>query len=347
MNHFQFSFFNLKPASAAALLTLSSACAAAEPPPWPPVEEVLQVVRTNLPALDEQRLQAGAVQGLLAGLAPDVLPGATAVSTNLPVAKLRVYDGDRGYLRVGRVDAALPTELAAAHAALARTNALRGLVLDLRFAGGTDFAAVPAAAAVFTGTNRPALRLGDEVWTAPPGAAAGPALPVMVLVNHDTAGAAEALAAAVRHGAGRTLVLGAATAGQARDYRTITLSTGARLRIAGDTVAVVDGPELGASGVRPDLAVTVDPADEKIWFADEYRAVRRGQDVAMGARRFNEADLVRLRRGGRPPAEAPADAPQFRTDDVPATPPGPRAPVVVQDPVLARALDLLAVAGGD
>lgn len=314
----------------------------AETPPWPPVDEVLRAVRTNLPALDEQRLQSNAVHGLLAGLVPDVLTDADAPPAIPPIAKVRVYDRGKGYLRVGQVDAALPAELAAARAELARTNDLRGLVLDLRFAGGTNFAAVPAAAALFVGTNRSALRLAGRTFDAPPPAGStAPPLPVMVLVNHETAGAAEALAAAVRHGAGRTLVFGAATAGQARDYKVVTLSTGARLRIAGDAVAIVGGPELGGAGVRPDLPVAVDPADEKVWFADEFRAVRRGQDVAVGRRRFSEADLVRLRRGGRPPAEQSAPAPDDETDGLPAGRPDVPPPVVVQDPVLARALDLL------
>lgn len=324
---------------AGVLLALALTGRAAEPPPWPPVEEVLEVVRTNLPAVDEQRLRAGAVQGLLANLAPEVLPEAAPV-TNPPVARLRVYDGAHGYLRVGTVNDALPAELAAARAALARTNHLRGLVLDLRFAGGSDFAAVPAAAALFTGTNRPVLRLAERTFEAPADAASPPALPVMVLVNHETAGAAEALAAAVRAVAPRTLALGAVTAGQARNYRTVTLSTGARLRLAAEPVEVVGGPALGAAGFRPDLPVAVDPDDERLWFVDEYRPVRRGQDVQLAPRRFSEADLVRLRRGGRPleprPAEGdPAPAP-------PARPEAPAAPLTVQDPVLARALDLLA-----
>ncbi|HMO64993.1 MAG TPA: S41 family peptidase, partial [Verrucomicrobiota bacterium] len=320
MKDFKLQIRDFRWPAACVLLALTLAARAAEPPPWPPVAEVLEAVRTNLPAVDEQRLRAGAVQGLLASLAPDVLPEAAA-ATNPPVARLRVYDGAHGYLRVGTVDAALPAELAAARAALARTNSLRGLVLDLRFAGGTDFAAVPAAAALFTGTNRPALRLaGQTLEPAAEAAAPPPDLPVMLLVNRQTAGAAEALAAAVRAGAARTLALGAITAGQARDYRTVTLSTALRRRAGrsrGRPAAGRGGFPAGPGGDRgPGRRAAVvcgripRPAPRS-GCAARAPALQRGRPRAPPTRRpaAGRPPPVRAeRRNGRPARDQPRSA---------------------------------------
>jgi hypothetical protein len=301
----------------------AAAARAAEPPPWPPVEEVVAVIRTNLADVPDDKLNAAAVEGVLAALAPDVLPA--GAETNAPgplLARTSVFPGGLALLRVGRVAPGLDAALADALAGLARTNGLRGLVLDARFAAGDDLAAAAAAAARLAGTNGVTLTRADEAFAAPGGTHAP--LPLMILVNRRTTGAAEALAAAARHAAPRGLVLGARTAGQARRYRTVTLSTGAALRLAAEPVAVAGGPALGAAGVVPDLPVAVDAADEALWFEDPFRFVRGGAEVAARPLpRMTEADLVRRRQGLPSVTNAP----------------GPRP---VQDPVLARALDLLA-----
>jgi hypothetical protein len=176
-----------------------------------------------------------------------------------------------------------------------------------------------------------AVTLGEETFAAPAGT--NPPLPLMILVNRGTAGAAEALAAAARHAAPQSLVLGVRTAGEARRYRTVTLGTGAALRIAAEPAAIAGGPALGAAGVAPDLPVPVAPADEAAWLTNAFAAVRDGAAVAASPlRRFNEADLVRQRQG-LPPLPFLTNAPRDQPAD---------ARLIVRDPALARALDLLA-----
>jgi hypothetical protein len=162
-------------------------------------------------------------------------------------------------------------------------------------------------------------------------------LPVAVLANRETTGAAEALAAMIRQ-TGAGLVIGARTAGEARVFETFTLSTGQQLKVG--TVPIVVGHQpLPAQGLPPDIAVAVHPDAEKIFHQDPYRAVSPGTGLPTGAtnslaastnraRRFNEAELVRRHRSG---------------GNLDALEPAPEAPEepVINDPVLARALDFL------
>src|SRR6185503_15236598 len=96
---------------------------------------------------------------------------------------------------------------------MASTNSLTGLVLDLRYAGGFDYSAAAATADLFVNAARPLLNWGNGVVSSQEKTNAIQ-VPVAVLVNGRTAGAAEALAAALRE-TGSGLILGGKTAGQA------------------------------------------------------------------------------------------------------------------------------------
>ena len=99
------------------------------------------------------------------------------------------------YLRIGSVENGVAAEIATARAAFAATNRILGTILDLRFVEGGDPAAVPGTAAVFAGKK----------------------LPLAILVNGRTQGAAAALAATLR-AARAGLVFGGAAAGIQPDY---------------------------------------------------------------------------------------------------------------------------------
>ena len=165
-------------------------------------------------------------------------------------------------------------------------------------------------------------------------------LPPAVLVNRETAGAAEVLAAVLRQKEA-ALVIGQNTAGQAHAFRDVPLSTGQTLKIAADAIEIDGGPELSTEGLAPDIRVTASAADERLWLEDPYRAGVRpasaaGRNAGLitgdrpGRRRINEAELVRMQREGiDPERDAPPGGPELAT--VPT----------LQDPALARALDIL------
>lgn len=196
------------------------------------------------------------------------------------LAESSVIEGNVAYLRVGNVSSGLAAEISSANGALTATNQTIGTVLDLRFAGGTD--AVEA-------------RVTADFYSARK-------LPLAVLVNADTLGAAAVLAADLRkERAG--LVFGGAT-----------------------------------KTLKPDVAVTVDVNDEKKFMAKPYAPLSTNEtsvlsptnDLLPFVDHLSEADLVR---------EKVKDG-EGDEDAEPATRPAPSKPVI-HDPVLARAVDLL------
>jgi hypothetical protein len=301
----------------------------------PRLDEVLEVVRTHLAGGSAAELNAAAVNGLLEQLRPRVFlvtstPPATVVPPVL-LARTNLFDGAIASVRVGRVAGGLAGAIRATLETWSATTALQGLMLDLRFTEGDDFAAAGQVADLFVAEPQTLLEWGDERFEA---AARTNALPLRlaVLVNRETRGAAEALAA-VLHEVRAGLILGSPTAGQAAVYREFPLSTGQRLKVAVAHVKVGPGGKtLAFSGVTPDIQVDVAPADERRYVEDPfYVAATTGPRGSAGSRapRLTEADLVRIHREGLGTAGA-----RPRRED---TPPAPR----VTDPVLQRALDLL------
>lgn len=206
-----------------------------------------------------------------------------ADTTNAALAKASVLESNVVYLRVSRVAVGLAEEMVATNLALTATNKSIGTILDLRFADGDDAAPVKPVVELITAKK----------------------LPLAILVNGQTRGAAAALATALRE----------ARAG------------------------LVFGSE--AAGLKPDIAVVVGAGEEKIYFADAYAVLTNGvtltatnlagRDTNRPQPRISEADLVRARREGAADPEDQAE----RAAVAVAEPP------VVRDPVLARALDLL------
>jgi hypothetical protein len=302
----------------------------------PRLDEVLEVVRTHLAGGTEAELNAAAVNGLLEQLRPRVFlvtntPPDPAAEPPVLLARTNLFDGAIASLRVGRVARGLAGAIRATLEAWSTTTTLQGLVLDLRFTEGEDFAAAGRVADLFVAEPQALLEWGDERFKATAKTNALP-LRLAVLVNRETRGAAEALAAAL-HEVRAGLILGSPTAGQAAVYREFPLSTGQRLKVAVAHVKVGPGGKtLAFSGLTPDIQVEVPPADERRYVEDPfYIAATTGPRSGAGSRapRLTEADLVRIHREGLGSAGA-----RTRREE---TPPAPR----VTDPVLQRALDLL------
>src|SRR5207249_8554408 len=74
-------------------------------------------------------------------------------------------------------------------------------------------------------------------------------VPIAVLVNSRTAGAAEALAGVLRE-TGAALILGSQTAGQAMITQEFPLKNGERVRISTAPVQLGDGSTLSSQGIK-------------------------------------------------------------------------------------------------
>ena len=319
------------------------------PSPAPDFKEVYELVRAHLAGVTDADLNRAAVQGLVAALGPRVTivgreNAAESAGVTPLVSRARVFDGGIAYLRIGRVAEGLGTAVQEAYGQIEKTNAAKGLVLDLRFAGGNDYASVVQVADLFVKKERPLLDWGKGVVQSKENADAI-TVPVGVLVNRRTGGAAEALAAVLRE-TGAGLIFGSRTEGTAMIAQEYPLKDGGRLRIATAPIQLADGSALSAEGLKPDIAIMVGAREEEAYFANAYEEVSRTNLVAGGngtntlavagntnrARRIrlNEAELVRERRDGIYP-EATLTAGRAGDTEAPQ----------VRDPVLARALDVL------
>lgn len=318
--------------------------------PMPDFREVYDLVAQHASGLSASELNRAAVQGLVSALDPRVslLPGASdapEARSGPLVSKASLFEGDIAYVRIGRVDAGLTEALRKVCQDFAATTKLKGVVIDLRFSAGSDYGAAAETADLFVKKEQPLLNWGSGVVLSKEKETAL-ASPVAVLVNGQTAGASEALAAVLRE-TGVGLLLGRQTAGKAMVTQEFALSNGQRLRIATAPVQLADGTALSDKGLKPDVIVAVSPPEERAFYADAFQPATNAElssSVSLsltnraastnrpGRRlRFNEAELVRERREGLNPPDTAAEEVQ---DNEPEKP-------VVRDPVLARALDLL------
>jgi C-terminal processing protease CtpA/Prc len=320
----------------------------------PDFKEVYDLLRAHLAGKSETELNRDAVQGLLQQLHSKVSLVASETAPDqsshaLVLAKSALYDGPVGYLRVGRIGEGLASQISSAYKNLEASNHLKGLVLDLRFADGRDYAEAVAVADLFISKEKPLLDWGHGVVQSKSKTDAI-TLPIAVLINQETAAAAEALAAILR-GEDRAVLIGANTAGEATMSQEFPLKDGRYLRIATASIKLGNGETL-ANGVAPDITVPVKLEDERVYYKDPFKevpstagliaslvgenalAASNGTNPAAHPRQINEAELMRERKAN-PGAELDGSA--APTTDAEATAEKP----VIHDPVLGRGLDLV------
>jgi hypothetical protein len=334
-------FLNLFVLMAAGLLVTSGSLPAETTNTAPDFQQVYELLRANLAGVSDTQLNSATVKGLLKELHGRATlvggPAKMASSQSEPeLIKSAILENDVAYLRVGQVEDSLPNQMDAAYRRLAATHKIAGVALDLRFSGGNDYAAAVAAADLFVTKKVPLLKWDNEVADSHPAQKPIPG-PLMVLVNGRTRGAAEALAAALRE-ADAGLIIGNPIADPAMTTRDFPLKNGERLRIAANPVKLGDGVMI--SSVSPDIAVKVSLDDERAYLKNPYATLAQNEnsstvdtnDFLAFVDHTSEADLVRqkLKDGEDIGATVP----------VPTNSKSPLQPVI-QDPVLARALDLI------
>jgi len=312
---------------------------AAEPAKPAQFQEVLSLIRSNLPGAKADELDRAALQGVLERHRGRVLlvNASTDDSTAGAITRTDIFEESIASVRIARVGTGSADQLRAALDGISAMKKPKGLVIDLRAAKGSDYAAAVAVADLFLDNEKPQLEIGGKTLrsTAKPAAITQP---IAILVNRETSGAAEALAALLRQN--RTgLLIGSATAGEAFIFKEFALSTGQRFRIATDSVRLANGPALTGDGVRPDVPVLVSLEEERRFMEDAFRE-SRPPAAAPGPlasatpprKRLNEAELVRRQKEGEDGSET---SPAARAAALEAAKP------LVRDPALARALDLL------
>lgn len=307
-------------------------------PTLPLLTELCEALLTNVPGLDPAQLDELAANALVDVMGPrafwaDRIREANPNAGELQIPRVELIKEGVVRVRVHTIASGLAVAIAGEFERLARTTNVLGLVMDLRFAEGTDYSSLGEVTGLFVDHAREVLIMGtNRVMSTP--ATAKITVPVAVLINGRTRGAAEALAG-VLPTLTTAIVIGSRSAGECYVWRELTLSTGRRLCVAAGLVSVAGGRAI-SEGVIPDICVEVPEAEERAYWENPYQnpageTTSTRDDAPMRRRiRLNEAELERTRENdnqslSRTEASAPVVSPTR----------------VIRDPVLARAIDVL------
>ena len=314
----------------------------------PAVTSALRNLYLDPSAVTDSKLNEAAARGMIGrlGIGAKILDAKSAAGkTGAPdIAKTEMLADEIFYVRLGTlghgtakaIDAALGPVL---------TNKLNGIILDLRFVRGEDFADatsvagrfLPKGATLFTvvGARRAARNFTAACETP------CVATPMIVLVNHETAGGAEAAAAAFENQQ-RAVLIGNTTAGEAVERTEVPLAGGGRLALAVAEVVMPGGKKIFPRGLDPDVPVKVDLAVERkmLLGPDAQKNLRESLEPKISKHRINEAELVRT----LGPGNGKTDAKQPPAEPKPATKETRNENARVEQPAdvaLSRALDIL------
>ena len=329
----------------------SPALAAASPSASPTTEDlvnslgsadlqaVISLLKSNFTdpeEITETELNRATVEGLLVRLPRGVmlLAGKETPSAAAPNAFYsEVIAGNIGYVRLGSFNNANLQALDKSLSGFA-VKKVNALIVDLRASQATDDLALAAEFAKrFCPKGKPIFTLRKLGGRQDRGfnSDRDPAFRalVMVLCDSDTAGASEAIAAALRF-YDKALVIGQPTAGRAAEYSDLPLPNGKILRLAVAEMISPEGRSLFPEGVKPDLPVELPLADKRQIFQLSGEKGMSPFVYEAGRPHMNEAALLA---GTNPEVEAAEAAQQRRGRPAEKEPP--------HDPVLQRALDVI------
>ena len=292
----------------------------------------------NPSALSDQELSRATLQGLLDRLAPGVSVFSQTPQNPEPSPFLAEILDDRiGYLRLGSL---VKGNLDQMDAALQNFNArtLKSVILDLRDTSASsdfDMAAevikrfAPKGKVLFTVKKTSAKQERIVTSNQDPGFQGL----VVVLVDKDTSGAAEVVAAALRIFV-NAMIVGQNTPGQAVEFSDLPLPSGKILRVAVSEVVLPGNISIFPNGVKPDLVVAM-PQETKHEIFKQSREKGVSQFVFETERlHMNEASLVA---GTNPELDALQAAQRIKSGERPK----PQA----RDVVLQHAVDLITSIG--
>ena len=229
------------------------------------LDEVISQLKDNYidsDALSDEELKRATVQGIIDRLAPGAsIVNAPAAGTAHPSPfRAEILDGRIAYARLGETT---PGNLAELDAALQNftEKKIGALVLDLRATSpGSEFEQTaevcrrfcPKGKVLFT-VKKPNIKQ-EQIFTSKDEPRYRGLL--VALVDRDTAGNAEIIAAVLRTHV-RAMLIGQQTTGEAVEFAELPLSGGKLLRVAVAEVSLPDNVAVFPGGVKPDLPVDV------------------------------------------------------------------------------------------
>jgi hypothetical protein len=265
------------------------------------LKEAIQLLKSNYinpEALNETEVSRATFEGVLLRLGRGVIllsPAAAAPTDPTTPFYGEVIDGHIGYLRLGALDRpdldALDTNLQSFTA-----KKVDAIVLDLRASpAANDFEKASEFAKRFCPKGKPLFSLRkttvrqERTFTSD----RDPSYQglIILLIDGETAGAAEAIAGAVRL-YNKALTIGQPTAGRAVEYSDLKLPSGKILRVAVGEAVLPEGRPLFPEGLKPDVPVEM-PASEKREVFQQSREKGMMPFVLENSRpHLNEAALI-------------------------------------------------------
>ena len=308
---------------------------------YPSFQEVLDTIKKNLPSSSSQDWDKLAIEGLLNRLDGKVMLLSNqdiSSKTQSYVSFPRLYDSSFAHFRLLTIEKGISQEMESIWAQLSKTNTVKGIILDLRFAKGSEFPEIQKIANLFINKEIALFKIGEQNWKTEP--KTNPiACPVIILVNRETRAAAEALSGVMQE-AKLALIIGSQTAGQALGYTEYPISQGFILKIAREPIQLGNNTVLSRNGIKPDIGV---PASiEMEWqaytntYSKDLGALTSGSlatNTNANRSRINEAQLVRMQKEGKSLQDVQSTNTSVQTAE--------SSEIFISDQVLLRALDVL------
>lgn len=291
------------------------------------LQELIQQLRSNYVdqrALTSDEINQATVQGLLTRLGPGAMLQTRGEAEKPPAIrpfKTEAIGNHFGYIRFGTLSKYTVSQLDSALTDF-RTRGFSGVILDLRTCGsGGDFQLAADLANRFVPKGKLLFKLvappktdQDQSFTS----SADPLYrgPVAIVVDQDTAGAAEAIAETLKV-QDHALILGQKTAGRAVEYQRYLIGNNLVLTLAVRQVMITDGPAIFPNGLQPDIPVNFSDTEERNilkltdtesitpFVVDEERP--RTNEAALVAGTNPEIDAYEAREAGKSPAAEPKD----------------------------------------
>ncbi len=298
--------------------------------------EVMQILQTRYAdpsALATKKADQAAVDGVLNSLEGSVrildheaIVSNKASSLKDTINSVTVLEPFIGYLRLNQIENDTSKRLEDEIQKLLNEKHVTGLILDLRFAQGTNYAAVPTIASLFFRDARPlfSIQRGSTIKTYRSIPSSYPTnIPLLLLVNQETKEAPELLAAVLRDQERALLVGNSNAAGQIFETSDVQLSDGRILRIATNKIFLAHGGDFFLKKIQPDLLVPFDKKIEKETFGHPFQPPK----LQVGTHFYSEAILMGHQ-------TAPSLVAEKEKKELPEPPSN-------SDLVLLRAVDLL------
>jgi hypothetical protein len=264
------------------------------------LKDILEQLRANYvdtKALTNDELNQAAIKGLLAKLGPGVrLQSRSEFERAKPVRPFRydVVSNQFAYIRLGTLKDNTVNQLDKALGE-SRSRNVEGLIVDLRTVSeDSDYdlanriisrfvnSGEPTFALIEKGAPDPKKFIGDST----------PAYqgPIALLIDRDTAGAAEVIAGVLKAKL-RALLIGQTTAGRAVKYKTEQLGN-LMVSVAQSEVQIPGLPLIFPNGLAPDIVVNVSEETENQILGQTDSGALEPYITDEERPRLNEAALV-------------------------------------------------------